>query len=137
MGFRDEMRQLKEAPPGRRFEDGYERTKVDNRVLRLSLVTLGFALMFAAAVTFWLPGPNFVLVLAGLALVGGQSRTVAKLMDRGEVTGRRWNDRYWDPYPHKKRAIAIIWSVVAIIVALVVWLAYEQGWLPRWVPFVD
>lgn len=137
MGLRDELRQLKDAPPGRRFEAGYERTKVDNRVLRLSLVTLGFALMLAAAVTFWLPGPNFVLVLAGLALVGGQSRTVAKLMDRGEVAGRRWNDRYWDPYPHKKRAIAIIWCLVAAAVALVAWLAYEQGWLPGWVPFVD
>ncbi|MCW2920205.1 MAG: hypothetical protein JWL76_79 [Thermoleophilia bacterium] len=137
MGIRNELKQLRAAPPGRRFETGYERTKVDNRVLRISLIALGFALMVTAAVTFWVPGPNFVLVLAGLALVGGQSRTVAKLIDRGEVAGRRWNQERWDPYPHKKRAITIIWIVVIALLAGAVWLAHRQGWLPAWLPFVD
>ena len=136
MGIRNELKQLRHAEPGRRFENGYERTKVDNRVLRISLVVLGFTLMAAAAVTFWVPGPNFVLVLAGLALVGGQSRTVAKLLDRGEVRARRWNEERWDPYPHKKRAIAIIWIVVVAALAAAVWLAHRQGWLPTWLPLV-
>ena len=134
MGIRQELRKLRDAEPGERFEAGYERTKVDNRVLRTSLVVLGFVLMVTAAVTFWVPGPNFVLVLAGLALVGGQSRTVAKLMDRGEVAVRRWNDEHWDPYPHKKPVVALLWLAFAAAVVGLLLLADAQGWLPGWVP---
>ena len=99
--FRHELRTLRDAEPGTRFELGHERTRIDNHVLRLFMVGVGVALMFTAAVTFWLPGPNFVLVFAGLVLVGGQSETVARWMDRGEVLARRWHRDVWAPYPHK------------------------------------
>ncbi|MCW2925051.1 MAG: hypothetical protein JWM98_2455 [Thermoleophilia bacterium] len=135
--FTRELRELRDAPPGTRFQEGNERTRVDNRALRVVLVVLGFALMVAAAVTFWVPGPNFVLVLAGLALVGGQSQTVARAMDRGEVRARRWNTEVWDPYPHKGRVRVLGALVFAAVVALLAWVAYRQGWLPAWLPFVD
>ena len=39
--------------------------------------------MVIAAATFWLPGPNFVIVLLGLLLIAGQLGFVARLIDRG------------------------------------------------------
>jgi len=131
-----EMRELRAAEPGERFQAGYHRTKVDSRIMRVSLVVLGIALMVAAAVTFWLPGPNFVLVFAGLALVGGQSETVARVMDHGEVAARRWHSQRWKPYPHKTRAKAVIALIVATLVGLGVWFAADQGWLPEWIPLI-
>lgn len=132
--IRQEFEALKAAPPGRRFESGYERTHVRNRVLRLALVVLGVVLMVAAAVTFFLPGPNFVLVFAGLALVGGQSRHVARAMDRGEVGWRRWHSTVWEPYQHKRALGATAVVVVAAAAVGLYWLAGEHGWLPAWLP---
>lgn len=131
-GIKREVEELKAAEPGERFVSGYERTHVRNRLLRLVLIAVGFTLMFAAAATFWLPGPNFVLVLAGLALVGGQAKFVARAMDRGEVTGRRWNERVWEPYPHKRLLLTGITLLVLVAIALLGWLADERGWLPGW-----
>jgi hypothetical protein len=83
------------------------------------------------------PGPNFVIVLLGLAIVAGQWRMAARALDRIEAALRRWNDEHWDPYPHKRRAIAIIWIVVVAVLAGAVWLAHRQGWLPGWLPYVS
>lgn len=135
--FSRELRELRDAEPGTRFEEGFERTRVDNHVLRTFLVVLGFGLMITAAVTFWVPGPNFVLVLAGLGLVGGQSLIVARLMDRGEVAARRWHHERWEPYPHKGRVKVLGAALFASAVGLLGWLAYEQGWLPGWLPVPD
>lgn len=131
------MRTLRTDPPGRRFRDGHERLRIDNRALRWLVLCVGFGLMVVAAVTFWLPGPNFVLVLAGLALISGQSRLVASGLDKLEVGSRRWNDEHWDPYPHKRAVITALVVLGLLLVAAVGWLAYERGWLPGWLPFVD
>lgn len=128
------LRQVKEDEPGKRFVRAFEAHKIDNHAVRIAVVCLGVGLMLAAAVTFWLPGPNFVLVLAGLALVGAQSRTVAQWMDRGEVAGRRWHEEVWTPYPHKTGVKVAALLTIAVASALVIWFADERGWLPGWVP---
>ena len=135
-GIRRELRELREARPGTRFEGGHERHRVDNRILRWSLIAIGATVAVLGALTFWLPGPNFVLVLAGLAVVAAQWRFVARQLDRGEVQARRLNDRYWDPYPHKRWAVATAWLVVASVIAAALWLAWRNDWLPDWVPFL-
>jgi hypothetical protein len=128
--IRRELHALKTAEPGTRFQEGYERTHVHNHALRIGLIVLGFALMVTAAVTFFLPGPNFVLVLAGLALVGGQSQTVAKWMDRGEVAGRRWHEDVWEPYPHKRALLGTVAIIALAAIAAALWIAWGQGWIP-------
>lgn len=127
-----EFHRMRRARPGERFAQSYERTHVRNHALRIGLIVVGFVLMVAAAVTFWLPGPNFVLVFIGLALIGGQSARVARWMDSGEVTARRWNDEHWDPYPHKRAALGGAWLVGAAAVVGAAWFAHGHGWLPGW-----
>lgn len=128
--FRHELRDLRCAKPGNRFIDGHRRTRIDNHALRITLIIVGLMLMFSAAVTFWIPGPNFILVLAGLALVGGQSRLVALGLDRLEVTGRRWHDERWKPYQHKRAAIVSLAVIAALIVAVAGYAAWRHGLIP-------
>lgn len=128
--IRRELHHVRRAEPGTRFEEGYERTRVRNHVGRLALIVLGVTLMIAAAATFLLPGPNVVIVLAGLLLVAGQSRTIARWLDRLEVASRRWHEQVWTPYPHK-RAVQVTGIVVVAVAALGIgWYAWRQGWIP-------
>lgn len=134
--LRHELETLREATPGRRFEDAHERLRIRNSPVRLTVLGFGIVFTLAGALTFWIPGPNFVIVLVGLAIVAGQWRRAARVLDRIEVGIRRWNDEKWDPYPHKRRAIALIWFSVVVALAVIGWIAYRQGWLPGWIPFV-
>jgi len=137
-GIRGELRKIRRAEPGGRFEETHERHRISNQVVRFSVIALGLLLMVASAVTFWVPGPNFVLVLAGLALVSGQWRAVAKLLDRGEVAARRWNEQTWDPMPlwRKRLVLFVLWLVGATIAAALAWFSYQQGAL-NWLPWLE
>lgn len=128
------MHALREAEPGTRFQAAHERLRFRRAVVRVTLICVGVTLAVAGAVTFWLPGPNFVLVFAGIAIVAGQWKLVARGLDRLEVAGRRWNDEVWDPYPHKRRVKAIVAFLFVVAVVLVALLADRQGWLPGWLP---
>jgi hypothetical protein len=130
MGMRRALDRIQEDEPGARFVHAFERHKIDNYALRMVVVGLGVALMFAAAVTFWLPGPNFVLVLAGLALVGAQSRTVAGWMDSGEMLLRTWHDEVWEPFPHKRLVYVGFAFAGAMASLTLLWLSYRFGLLP-------
>lgn len=130
------LQAIREDEPGRRFEAGHERHRIDNHVVRITLIVVGAVLLVSAAVTFWVPGPNFVIVLAGLALVATQWRLVARLMDRGELAARRWHVQRWMPYSHKRRATVLMATAGLLVVALLAWLATARGWLPGWLPLV-
>jgi hypothetical protein len=108
------LHRIRHDDPGQRFENVHERHRISHPVLRVLAILLGLMLMVAAAATFWLPGPNFVLVLAGLALVSAQWRLVARGLDRLEVTGRNLHERFWKPLGTKTRRL----------IALVLWLAF-------------
>jgi hypothetical protein len=136
-GIRRELRTLRGSTPGARFERAHERHRVDNGVLRVLIIGLGLALILASAFTFWVPGPNFVIVLVGLAIVAAQWRAVATRLDRVEVAARRWHDEHWEPYPHKRRVLVLGWLTAVIVIALAVWFAWRQDWLPTWLPFTD
>src|SRR4051812_43241361 len=129
-GIRREWRQLRESRPGTRFEGGAERHRVDNHVVRIVLICLGLGLALGGVLTFWLPGPQFVIIFAGIAIVATQWKAVARRLDRLEVRLRRWHDERWKPYPHKRRVIAAIWIAGIALVALVAWIIWRNDWLP-------
>lgn len=135
-GIRRELQALRTARPGTRFQRSHERHKVDNRVLRWSLIVFGIGVALVGALTFWIPGPNFVIVLTGLIIVAAQWRFVARQLDRGEVVARRLNDEHWDPYPHKRWLVFTTWLAVVTTACIVLWLASARGWIPAWVPIL-
>lgn len=135
--IRDELRALRDALPGNRFQGGHDRHRVANRAIRFTLIVVGIGISLAGALTFWIPGPNFLVVLVGLAIVAAQWGFVARELDRLEVAARRWNQEAWHPYRHKRPVIVAAWLLFFSLVAVVGWLAWRHGWLPGWLPLVD
>jgi hypothetical protein len=136
--IRRELKKVRRSQPGARFEQTHERLRIGNRTLRVFVIVLGIVLMFVAGATFWLPGPNFVLALVGLALISGQWRRVARLLDRGEVALRRWKRGVWDPMPRWKQRFAIgcAWLVFFAAIAAIAYGAWRNHLLPSWIPYL-
>lgn len=129
--------EIKDAEPGSRFEEAHERHRIDNHVVRVGVIVLGALIVVAGAATFWLPGPQVLIVIVGLALMASQWRVVARLLDRIEVAGRTWHEERWEPYPHKGRVKVLGTLVFIAVVAALGWLAWDRGWLPSWLPLID
>lgn len=139
--LRRQLRLLRGAEPGTRFVGVFERTRVHNFAVRVALIVIGCACMLGAALTFWLPGPNWVLVLVGLGIICGQSYVVAHSLDRVEVAVRRWHHEQWEPYPHKAALMTALISVGLTLAAVACWFSWQREWIPhrwlQWLPLID
>lgn len=108
-------------------------------MLRLAIIAIGLTMVTLGAATFWLPGPQVVVVLLGLALVAGQWRFIARALDRGELGLRRLRSERWEPLSarRKRTAAGAAWLGFGGAVALVVAGAWSAGLLPTWLPLID
>jgi len=95
-GPRASWRDFWRAAPGKRFALRYERLhrsgggSVVASVLRW---IAGIVLVILGIIFMPLPGPGFVPVLAGFALLAGESLRVATWLDRAETRVRSWLHR--------------------------------------------
>jgi putative transmembrane protein PGPGW len=79
-------RQLVNARPGRRFIRYHEH--VQKRASYLSMA-VGIAVVVLGLLLSLTPGPGFVFVLLGAAILAGQSRSLARALDRFEIRLRK------------------------------------------------
>lgn len=87
--IRETWERLKDQAPGERFEWFYRRqsTKgVGVKALYLVLAAVSFGV---GVILAFIPGPAVLFFALSAALVGTQSLWVARLLDRGEVKGRK------------------------------------------------
>lgn len=92
MSLKSAWRDFWHDVPGQRFGHRYERHNARDRskVARVLFIGLGIVLIALGLVFGPLPGPGFVPALAGLALLGGESKRIAAGLDRAEVKVRGW-----------------------------------------------
>ncbi len=57
--------------------------------MRIFKVTLGFILIPVGMALWVLPGPGWLTIFAGLALLAGQSRWTSRLLDKTELRIRK------------------------------------------------
>lgn len=83
------------APPGRRFIDRHDRLKGVARgsLRRILRAVLGILLIAVGLVFLPLPGPGFVPLLFGAAVLAGESARMARWLDGAELRVRRWLGR--------------------------------------------
>lgn len=90
-----EQRSFWNDPPGERFTRRYlrQRRRGTGPARRILGMASGAMLMLLGIVFVPLPGPGFVPLLLGAALIAGESRRMAHWLDRVEVRVRSWVGR--------------------------------------------
>lgn len=88
------------------------------RVYRSLVVLAGFLLVLAGIAMLALPGPAFVVIPVGLAILSLEFAWAERLLDRSLVEAARAKGRARDTSPHQKLVSGVL--VVAIAAAFVV-----------------
>lgn len=116
---------LRQARPGERFQELYKQRQNTRRTLwpRLLFVGLGLLLVIIGFILMFVPGPGSVIALLGAAMLAQESRFVARLLDRAEVTLWQclaWAKRYWASSSQVTRVLLslVAASMIAVGVAL-------------------
>lgn len=95
VNLRESWRAFWREQPGRRFAQRHERLNRSPRgVLSRVLRTAVGVLLVAVGIVFMpLPGPGFVPLLFGAAMLAGESVRMAHWLDRAELRVRGWRGR--------------------------------------------
>jgi uncharacterized protein (TIGR02611 family) len=116
---------LKKSRPGHRFQERYERRQRERSGPfdpgRVLYIVVGLVLAVGSAVFGVLPGPGTLTFLLGLALIAGEFRPAARLLDWAEVRVRqfvRWFKRVWrGASPAGKALISLFILALALTLA--------------------
>ena len=89
--LQEQWRELRRAPPGKRFRMRHElrARQRTSAAARIGWSALAILLILIGIVALPLPGPGFVPLGAGLALLAQESESVARFCDRAELAIRR------------------------------------------------
>ena len=89
-GLRKQWRDLRKATPGRRFQNRYygRKKRRYNPFSKLLYVVLGTLLTIAGIVLLPAPGPGFIVIFVGAAMLAQESLLVARACDWAEVKAR-------------------------------------------------
>ena len=84
--------QFKRSRPGRRFQDHYQRKNGErvSALWRCALLLGGAVLCLVGLFFMAVPGPGIPILVLGAALIAQQSAGTARLLDRAEVSLRRF-----------------------------------------------
>lgn len=89
--LRDRWHDFAAAEPGTRFEREYDlkHGEAQPRWKRILAVLFGVTVVLVGIVGLPAPGPGILVIGIGAALLGRESRGIARWLDRGEITVRR------------------------------------------------
>jgi uncharacterized protein (TIGR02611 family) len=89
--LKEQWRALRQAPPGKRFHQRYERRKQERKspAARVAWTALAVLLVVVGIIALPLPGPGFIPIGIGLALLAQESAAVARFCDRAELAIRK------------------------------------------------
>ena len=115
--LRESWQELKEGEPGERFEKHYERRQEEKRSKLRTVFFIGAGVLTLAAGVFFLaaPGPGWLVLFIGGALIAQESRKAARILDWIEVRVRRvaaWALGIWRDAPTVARAGIVLLGVV-------------------------
>jgi uncharacterized membrane protein YbaN (DUF454 family) len=113
---RCEWRRFRDDEPGSRFSN-YRRRLHEHasRTLRACCIGCAVLLIIAGIAMCFLPGPGLLVLFLGLAMFGGESRRLARWLDRMEPASRRRAaaaKRWW-----RRRSIVSRGAMIAIAMA--------------------
>jgi len=102
--LRKDWRVIRNNPPGERFQARYRRRRKDLPVFhpwRIIRVIAGVLLIPLGMVLWFIPGPGWLTIFLGLALLAVESRQLSAFLDWTEVRIRRVFRRLRSSGPYK------------------------------------
>lgn len=89
--LRREWRTFRSERVGTRFQRIHRRraARPSSRPMRIAVMLAGAILVVVGLVMIMLPGPGLLTMLVGVALIAGESLTVARLFDRANLALER------------------------------------------------
>ncbi|MBW3600474.1 MAG: PGPGW domain-containing protein [Planctomycetes bacterium] len=108
MGLRKSMQKswqaLKESPPGRRFQDRYDRQQQNRRRplgwRRVLKIATGVGICLAGVFLMPAPGPGWGVFILGAAVISDEFLWVARVLDWAELRLRSGYQRTKDYWRH-------------------------------------
>src|SRR5215217_6586484 len=93
---KENWRRLRESEPGHRYQDRYHQRQQSRRgrfsPTAVALIVVGILILLlggVVSVTVPVPGVGWLIILLGLGMFAGESKLIARLLDRVEVKLRR------------------------------------------------
>ena len=109
---------LKQGKPGKRFQNRYERRKTSRSALwKPFYLLVGTVLTLAGLVLMPAPGPGFIVVFIGAAMLAEQSLWVARALDWIEVGLRQFVSRLRAAWRHMSAAIKAVIALCGAAIA--------------------
>ena len=110
---------FKTGKPGRRFQDRYRRRQRQGHGPVVKFLSLGFGLVLFAIGLVMLPapGPGFLIVFPGAALIAEESYFAARAFDWLEVKLRAlaaWSERAWKRASLALKATVVVGAFVLV-----------------------
>jgi len=89
--FQKGLKKFYHSPPGLRFQQLYERRHQTKRsfLRRFSFILTGLLLLPVGVIFWFIPGSGWVIIFTGLALLSGESKTIARFLDFLELKTRK------------------------------------------------
>jgi hypothetical protein len=122
--MKEELRRFRADGPGRRFLNHHERARAHRTWWKVAVRVGTGTLSIIWGIALWvLPGPGWLFVIFGLALLAGVSRRISRFMDAAEVRVRGLLGKAKRSWRRSSVAVkaAIIVATVAAAGGLVFW----------------
>ena len=125
--MKDSWQRFKASKPGYRFKDRYRHRQQEEQghiLKRIFLIFLGTVIAVGSLVLAPLPGPGFVTVFLGLAILGGELLPAARLLDWAEVRLRRLAQFVREVWRASVLGKILVVLVVMICIGALLYVAY-------------
>ena len=103
--------------------------KIKRDSKRVLIAVVGFAVLVAGIVMIPYPGPGWLVVFAGLAILAREFTWAQNVLDYAKNKYDAWQN-WLNKQPTALRAF--FWAATAIIVILTIWLLNGYGLINRW-----
>jgi len=80
---------FKQSEPGKRFKDRYHRRSEkrhrDSKIKVLLNISIGIVIIIIGMIFWFIPGPGWLMIFIGAAIIAGESIITARFLDYIEV----------------------------------------------------
>ena len=133
--YADDAGLLDEVADRLKFRDRIERNPTLKLAYRVGVGVVGFLVLIGGIIMIPFPGPGWVVVIAGLAILATEFAWAERLLDFTKAKVRAWT-RWVMRQPMWLRLIIGILTALFVygVIVVVLHLTGVPSWAPRWIP---